>query len=98
MKFKIGQILYFKPTYKEETKECWICQLVKYIEKSNRYLVIIHDIYAPCHYLKGFVKEDDLGDIRETFILRVTTLEELKMIMTIKEVMKLQYIDLYKEL
>lgn len=48
--------------------------------------------------MKGFVKEDDLGDIRETFILRVTTLEELKMIMTIKEVMKLQYIDLYKEL
>ena len=96
----IGIILgkYTFNQYKEETKECWICQLVKYIEKSNRYLVIIHDIYAPCHYMKGFVKEDDLGDIRETFILRVTTLEELKMIMTIKEVMKLQYIDLYKEL
>ena len=96
MKYEIDQILYFKPTYNEETKECWICQLVKYIEKSERYLAIIHDIYAPCHYMKGFVKEDDLGDIRETFVLNIVTLEELKMNMKIKEVIKLQYVDLYK--
>ena len=95
MKYKVGQVLYFKPTYKEATKECWICQIVKYMEK-NRYLAIIHDIYAPFHYMKGFVKEDDLGDIRETFVLNVVTLEELKMNMKIKEVMKLQYVDLYK--
>ena len=95
MKYKVGQVLYFKPTYKEATKECWICQIVKYMEK-NRYLAIIHDIYAPFHYMKGFVKEDDLGDIRETFVLNVITLEELKIHMTIKEVMKLQYVDLYK--
>lgn len=96
MKYKVGQILYFRPTYKEDIKECWICQIVKYIEKNNCYLTIINDIYAPCHYMKGFVKEDDLGDISETFVLGVATLEELKMNMTIKEVMKLQYIDLYK--
>ena len=96
MKYEIDQILYFKPKYNEETKECWICQLVKYIEKSERYLAIIHDIYAPCHYMKGFVKEDDLGDIRETFVLNIVTLEELKMNMKIKEVIKLQYFDLYK--
>lgn len=95
MKYKVGQVLYFKPTYKEATKECWICQIVKYMEK-NRYLAIIHDIYAPFHYMKGFVKEDDLGDIRETFVLNVVTLEELKMNMKIKEVIKLQYVDLYK--
>lgn len=65
MKYKIGEIKYFKPNYNEEIKECWICQLVKYIEKSNRYLAIIHDIYAPYHYMKGGVKEEDLG---ETFI------------------------------
>ena len=46
--------------------------------------------------MKGFVKEDDLGDIWETFILTVVTLEELKMNMKNKEVMKLQYVDLYK--
>ncbi|MBO5179370.1 MAG: hypothetical protein J6B87_03395 [Clostridia bacterium] len=96
MKYEIDQILYFKPTYNEETKECWICQTVKYIEKSDSYLAIFHDIYAPCHYMKGFVKENDLGDIRETFVLNVITLEELKIHMTIKEVMKLQYVDLYK--
>ena len=95
MKYKVGQVLYFKPTYKEATNECWICQIVKYMEK-NRYLAIIHDIYAPFHYMKGFVKEDDLGDIRETFVLNVVTLEELKMNMKIKEVIKLQYVDLYK--
>lgn len=95
MKYKVGQVLYFKPTYKEATKECWICQIVKYMEK-NRYLAIIHDIYAPFHYMKGFVKEDDLGDIRETFVLNVVTLEELKINMKIKEVIKLQYVDLYK--
>ena len=95
MKYKVGQVLYFKPTYKEATKECWICQIVKYMEK-NRYLAIIHDIYAPFHYMKGFVKEDDLGDIRETFVLNVVTLEELKMNMKIKEGIKLQYVDLYK--
>ena len=96
MKYKVGQVLYFKPTYKESTKEWWICQIVKYMKKSNRYLVIIQDIYAPCHYMKGFVKENDLGDIRDTFILNVTTLEKLKVNKNIKEVMKLQYIDLYK--
>lgn len=95
MKYKMGEIKYFKPNYNEEIKGCWICQLVKYIEKSNRYLAIIHDIYAPYHYMKGFVNEDDLGDIRETFILSVTTLEDIKLNMTIKEVMKLQYINLY---
>ena len=95
MKYKVGQVLYFKPTYKEATKECWICQIVKYMEK-NRYLAIIHDIYAPFHYMKGFVKEDDLGDIRETVVLNVVTLEELKINMKIKEVIKLQYVDLYK--
>ena len=46
--------------------------------------------------MKGFVKENDLGDIRDTFILNVTTLEKLKVNKNIKEVMKLQYIDLYK--
>lgn len=95
MKYKVGQILYFRPTYKEATKECWICQIVKYMEK-NRYLAIVHDIYAPCHYMKGFVKEDDLGDISETFVLSITTLEELTIKKTVKEVMKLQYVDLYK--
>ena len=60
MKYKVGQVLYFKPTYKEVTKECWICQIVKYIENNKKYLVIVHDIYAPCHYMKGFVKEVDL--------------------------------------
>ena len=96
MKYKVGQVLYFKPTYKESTKECWICQIVKYMKKSNRYLVIIQDIYATFHYMKGFVKENDLGDIRDTFLLNVTTLEKLKVNKNIKEVMKLQYIDLYE--
>ena len=66
------------------------------MKKSNRYLVIIQDIYATCHYMKGFVKENDLGDIRDTFLLNVTTLEKLKVNKNIKEVMKLQYIDLYE--
>ena len=97
MKFQKDQILYFKPSYKLKTKECWICQIVKYIENSNRYLVILQDIYAPFHYLRSYVLEDDLGDINETFVLNEMQLDELKLHFTLKEVYKLHDVDLYNK-
>ena len=96
MKYQKNQILYFKPNYEEINRCCWVCQIVIYIEKSNRYLVVLQDIYAPFHYLKSFVYEQDLGDISKTFVLDVVDLDDLKLNLTLKEVMKLQYYDLYK--
>ncbi len=60
MKYRINDILYFVPTYSQEKKYCQICQVVKYFDESNKYLVITHDIYCPCHYNKSIVKEEDL--------------------------------------
>ena len=96
MKYDVGTILYFKPKYVEFTKECWVCQVVKYHEESNKYLVILSDIYSPCHYYKSFISENDLGDIHDTFVLNEVSYDSLIINLSIKEVMKLRFIDLYK--
>lgn len=58
-------------------------------------MVIVHNLYAPFHYSKAIVRESDLDQIENTFILNEVKLEDLKLDMSIKEVMKLKFIDLY---
>lgn len=98
MKYVKDQILYFKPSYSLEIKYCRICQIVKYFEKSRQYLVITHDIYCPCHYNKSYVYEDDLDNIENTFIIEEAILENLYINLSLKDVMKLNFYDLYDEI
>jgi len=57
---------------------------------------VVEDILHSIRRIGRYDVQSITGNIRETFILNVATLEELKMNMKIKEVMKLQYVDLYK--
>lgn len=59
MKYSKDKILYFKPSYNEKIKYCRVCQIVKYLEKTNQYLVIASDIYCPYHYCRCFIYEED---------------------------------------
>lgn len=98
MKYNINDILFFKPSYSIKIKHCRICQVVKFFNNTNRYLVIVQDIYAPYHYIKSFVKECDLDIIDNTFVVNETNLDNLRINMDIKTVMKLKYYDLYSEI
>lgn len=57
---------------------------------------VVEDILPSIKRIGRYDVQSITGNIRETFILTVATLEELKMNMKIKKVMKLQYVDLYK--
>lgn len=57
---------------------------------------VVEDILPSIRRIGRYDVQSITGNIRETFILTVATLGELKMNMKIKEVMKLQYVDLYK--
>ena len=96
MKHKINQIMYFKPNYSLAKKVCWVCQIIKYMN-NNRYLLLIQDIFSPFHYYKAFANEDDLGDIKETFVLEFVSLEDLSLNLSIEKVMKLRFVDLYSK-
>lgn len=98
MKYNINDILYFKPSYSAKIKHCRICQIIKFLKNDNKYLVIVQDAYAPCHYLKSFVKECDLDFIENTFVFNEISINKLRINMDIKEVMKLKYYDLYTEI
>ena len=97
MKYSKGMILYFKPIYSLDKKICLTCQIVKYLENTKQYLVITQDIYAPGHYYKSYVYEDDLGDIQETFIANAITNKSLYINLNISEVLKLPFMGLYKK-
>ena len=98
MKYSKDEILYFKPSYNEQLKYCRICQIVKYIENTKQYLVIASDIYCPWHYCKCFVYEEDLDDISNAFVVNETNMGDLYINMSLDEVMKLQYYDIYQEI
>lgn len=98
MKYNKDEILYFKPSYSLEIKHCRICQIVKYLEKTNQYLVITSDIYCPYHYNKSLIYEDDLGNINDTFVIDEVSLESLYLNLPINDVLKLQFYDLYSEI
>lgn len=97
MKYSKDQILYFKPSYNEKNKYCRICQIVKYIENTKQYLVIVSDIYCPWHYCKCFIYEEDLGNIENTFLINENNINDLYINLSIDEVMNLQYYDIYHE-
>jgi hypothetical protein len=66
MKFKLGDIVYFIPTYYAETKlgngMCFY-QVIHFDEKRDAYLVMGFDLYcptAPEHFYRAYVKESDL--------------------------------------
>lgn len=98
MKYNINDILFFIPSYSIKIKHCRICQVVKLLEKTNRYLVIVQDIYAPYHYIKSFVKECDLDIIENSFVVNEMNLDNLRINIDIEDVMKLKYYDLYSEI
>ena len=97
MKYRKDEILYFKPSYSEQNKYCRICQIVKYLENKRQYLAIVSDIYCPFHYCKCFIYEEDLGNIQDTFLINEITIEKLYIKLSLDEVMKLQYYDIYQE-
>ncbi len=97
MKYSKGTILYFKPSYNEQIKYCRICQIVKYFKNTKQYLVITSDIYCPEHYCKCIIYEDDLGNIRNTFLVNETVIENLYVNLSLNDVIKLQYYDIYQE-
>ena len=98
MKYSIGEILYFKPSYNEQIKYCRICQIVKFLEDKNQYLVIASDIYCPYHYCKCFIREEDLDYINNTFLVKEVTPSNLFVNLSIEEVIKLPFYDIYKEI
>lgn len=97
MKYSQDEILYFKPSYNEKIKYCRICQIVKYLEDIKQYLVIASDIYCPCHYCKCYISEEDLDNIEKTFLINETNLNNLYIKLSLDDVMKLQYYDIYQE-
>lgn len=98
MKYSKDEILYFKPSYNEEIKYCRICQVVKYLENTKQYLVILSDIYCPCHYCRCLIYEKDLDNIENTFLVNEIKLSDLFINLSLDEVMKLQYYNIYQEI
>lgn len=96
MKYNKDTILFFKPIYSIDKKICITCQIVKYLENTKQYLAITQDIYSPGHYYKSYVYEDDLGDIKETFVINEITNKSLYINLKNNEVLKLPFMDLYK--
>lgn len=97
MKYNKDEILYFKPSYNDEIKYCRICQIVKYLENTKQYLVIASDIYCPWHYCKCIIYEEDLDNIENTFLVNETNINNLYINLSLNDVMKLQYYDIYQE-
>lgn len=98
MKYKKNEILYFKPLYNKKIKYCLICQIVKYLKETKQYLVVASDIYSPCHYVKCIVNEDDLDYIDNTFLVNEINIDNLYIKISLSDVMKLQFYDLYSEM
>lgn len=70
MKFNYGDIVYFKPIYDADYLNITvdISQVIHFDEKKNAYLVVSFDPYSPTahdHFCRAYIKEDDLGPIRE---------------------------------
>lgn len=46
MKYKIGELTFFKITYSEKHRSCHLCEIVKEYPESKKYLVLCYDYYV----------------------------------------------------
>lgn len=68
MKFKYGDIVYFKPAYYPELPGRFLMQIIRFDANSDAYLAVRFDEYypiAPDHFWRTYVEEEDIGFISE---------------------------------
>ncbi|MDR1697550.1 MAG: hypothetical protein LBR37_01355 [Erysipelotrichaceae bacterium] len=71
MKFKYGDIVYFKPIYDEDFLNITVSvfQVIHFDQKKDAYLVVGFDPYSPTaddHFWRTYIREDDLEPIKES--------------------------------
>lgn len=60
--------------------------------------MVASDIYSSYHYVKCIVYEDDLDYIDNTFLVNEINIDNLYIKISLSDVMKLQFYDLYSEM